>query len=89
MQALNTAISAFSMGYTETAEVHGDNKMLLDVGMATVFVMGMILAAFQATAVISREIEDKTILTIVSKPIARPTVVFGKYLGVSQSLGAF
>ncbi|MCA9273631.1 MAG: ABC transporter permease subunit [Phycisphaerales bacterium] len=86
MQALNTSISAFSMGYTDTAEVHGDNKMLLDVGMATVFVMGMILAAFQATAVISREIEDKTILTIVSKPIARPTVVIGKYLGVSVAI---
>jgi len=86
MQALNTAISAFSMGYTETSEVHGDNKMLLDVGMATVFVMGMVLAAFQATAVISREIEDKTILTIVSKPIARPTVIFGKYLGVSIAI---
>ena len=86
MQALNTAISAFSMGYTETSEVHGDNKMLLDVGMATVFVMGMVLAAFQATAVISREIEDKTILTIVSKPIARPTVIFGKYLGVAIAI---
>lgn len=85
-QALNTAASGFSMGYSTSAEVYGDNKMLLDVGMATVFVMGMILAAFQATAVISREIEDKTILTIVSKPIARPTVVFGKYLGVSVAI---
>lgn len=85
-QALNTAASGFSMGYTESAEVHGDDKMLLDVGMATVFVMGMVLAAFQATAVISREIQDKTILTIVSKPIARPTVVFGKYLGVSVAI---
>jgi len=86
LQALNTAASGFSMGYTTSAEVHGDNKMLLDVGMATVFVTGMILAAFQATAVISREIEDKTILTIVSKPIGRPTVVFGKYLGVTGAI---
>jgi len=86
LQALNTSASGYSMGYTDSAEVHGDDKMLLDVGMATVFVMGLILAAFQATAVISREIEDKTILTIVSKPIARPTVIFGKYLGVSAAI---
>ncbi|PHQ82260.1 MAG: hypothetical protein COB69_02340 [Phycisphaera sp.] len=86
LQALNTAASGFSMGYTTSAEVHGDNKMLLDVGLATVFVTGMILAAFQATAVISREIEDKTILTIVSKPVSRPTVVFGKYLGVTVAI---
>lgn len=86
LQALNTAASGFSMGYSTSAEVHGDDKMLLDVGMATVFVTGMILAAFQATAVISREIEDKTILTVVSKPISRPTVVFGKYLGVTGAI---
>lgn len=86
MQAFNTASTGFSMGYTESAEVHGDDKMLLDLGMATVFVMGMILAAFQATAVVSREIQDKTILTVVSKPIARPTVVVGKYLGVAGAI---
>ena len=85
-QALNTAASGFSMGYTTSAEVSGDNKMLLDVGLATIFVTGMLLAAFQATAVISREIENKTILTIVSKPISRPTIIFGKYLGVSGAI---
>lgn len=82
LQFFNTASSGFAMGYTTSAEVSGDDKLLLDIGLATVFLLGMLLAAFQATAVISREIEDKTILTVVSKPVPRPIVIFGKYLGV-------
>lgn len=82
LQWLNTASAAYSMGYTTSAEVSGDDKLLLDIGMGTIFLFGTLLAAFQATAVISREIVDKTVLTVVAKPVARPTIILGKYLGV-------
>ncbi|MEO1716227.1 MAG: ABC transporter permease subunit [Planctomycetota bacterium] len=82
LQWLNTASAAYSMGYTTSAEVSGDDKLLLDIGMGTIFLFGTLLAAFQATAVISREIVDKTVLTVVAKPVARPTIVIGKYIGV-------
>lgn len=78
--------AAYSMGFSDTAEVSGDNKMLLDLGLATVFVVGMLLAAFLATAVISKEIERKTVLTVVSKPVSRTSVVIGKYLGVAVAI---
>lgn len=86
MQLFNTWGSAYSMGYSDTAEVSGDNKVLLDVGLATIFVCGMLLAAFIATAVISREIERKTVLTVVSKPVSRTAVVLGKYFGVCGAM---
>ncbi|MEM8758388.1 MAG: ABC transporter permease [Planctomycetota bacterium] len=82
LQAFNTASASYSMGYSTTAEVSGDDKLLLDIGMATVFVIGTLLAAFQATSVVSREIKDKTVLTVIAKPVERPTVIVGKYLGV-------
>ena len=85
-QLFNTWTAGFSLGYSDSAEVSGDNKMLLDIGLATVFVCGVILAAFIATAVVSREIENKTVLTVVSKPVARPTVILGKYLGVAGAM---
>ncbi|MEX2079972.1 MAG: ABC transporter permease subunit, partial [Dehalococcoidia bacterium] len=86
LQVLSTWTSAFSMGYGDSAEVSGDNKFLLDIGLGTVFVFGTLLAAFMATAVISREIERKTVLTVVSKPVPRPVVVIGKFLGVSWAI---
>lgn len=86
-QLFNTWGAAFSMERsTTTAEVGSDNKLLLDIGLASVFVFGMLLAAFIATAVVSREIEQKTVLTVVSKPISRTAVILGKYLGVAGSI---
>ncbi len=86
LQVFTTWSTAYSMGYTTSAEVSKDNKLLLDIGLATIFVAGMLLAAFVATAVLSREIESKTVLTVVSKPISRAAVVLGKYLGVAGAI---
>jgi len=87
LQLVNVWVSGFTMGYRNIpGEVTADDKLLLDVSMATVFICGMVLAAFIATATISREIENKTILTVVSKPIGRTTVILGKWLGVSGAM---
>ena len=86
LQVLITWMSAFSMADVESAEVAGDNKILLDIGLSTVFLCGTLIAGFMSTSAISREIENKTILTVVSKPIGRWIVVFGKFLGVAGAI---
>lgn len=86
MQAANNFFSAYSMGFSDSAEVSGDNKMLLDIGLSTVLVCATLLAAFLATSVVSREIEDKTALTVISKPVGRPLFVIGKYLGIAGAI---
>ncbi|MBI1373981.1 MAG: hypothetical protein GC159_14760 [Phycisphaera sp.] len=64
-----------------------DNKLLLDIGISSIYIGGFILAAFTATGVLSREIENKTVLTVISKPIGRPLFVLGKYIGVTGAIG--
>lgn len=85
-QILNTAMTGFSMGMTESSEVTSDNKLLFDIGISAVFGFGIVLSAFIATSVLSREIENKTVLTVVSKPVGRPTLLIGKYLGVAGAI---
>jgi ABC-type transport system involved in multi-copper enzyme maturation permease subunit len=85
-QIFATASTAFSMGLSETSEVESDTKLLLDIGLSSVFGFATLLAAFVATAVMSKEIENKTVLTIVSKPVGRPWVILGKYLGVATTI---
>jgi ABC-type transport system involved in multi-copper enzyme maturation permease subunit len=63
-----------------------DQRMLIDMGLATIFLCGCLLAAFIATNVLGREIENKTALTVVSKPVPRPVFVVGKYLGVAAAI---
>jgi ABC-type transport system involved in multi-copper enzyme maturation permease subunit len=69
-------------GYT----LEDDNKLLVDLGLSTLFLSGLLMAAFTATGVLAREIENKTVLTVVSKPVARPLVVIGKFLGVAGAI---
>lgn len=75
---LSNTLSAFTMS--------NDLQMLIDMGLATVFVCGTLLAAFVATGVLTREIENKTVLTVVSKPVGRPLFVIGKFLGVAGAM---
>ena len=65
-----------------------DQRMFVDLGLSTVFVCGTLLASFLATSALSREIEVRTALTVVSKPVGRPVFVWGKFLGVAGALTA-
>lgn len=85
-QIFNLLLSAYSMGFTEDREVSGDDKLLLDMGLATVMVCATLLAAFIATNVLSREIENRTVLTVISKPVGRPLFILGKYAGVALAM---
>lgn len=75
---LSNPLSAFTMA--------NDQRMFIDLGLATVFLCGALLAAFIATNVLGREIENRTALTVISKPVSRPLFVIGKYVGVAAAL---
>lgn len=81
LMVLNPSVSGYSM-----EPGAGDNKMLVDLGLGTVFLVGVFLAAFTATGVIHQELTSKTALTIVSKPVPRPIFILGKYIGVSGAI---
>jgi hypothetical protein len=63
-----------------------DNKMLRDIGLSTLLIQGLFLGCFAASSVLDTEIEDKTALTVTSKPVSRWTFVLGKYVGVVGAL---
>jgi ABC-type transport system involved in multi-copper enzyme maturation permease subunit len=75
---VNPSLSAYTMD--------DDNKILVDMGLSTLFLAGLLLSAFTATGVLSAEVENRTVLTVVSKPVSRPAFVTGKYLGVAAAL---
>jgi ABC-2 type transport system permease protein len=75
---LNVNLAAFAF--------EDDSKLLIDLGLSTLFIVGILLAAFNATGVLSKEIESKTVLTVVSKPVSRAALVVGKYLGVAAAI---
>ncbi|MCO6435622.1 MAG: hypothetical protein J5J06_00865 [Phycisphaerae bacterium] len=74
LMVLNVSLAAFTL--------ENDDKLLLEIGLSTLLLCGLFLAAFSATGVVSREIENKTVLTVISKPIGRPAFIVGKFLGL-------
>lgn len=63
-----------------------DNKIMQDVGLSTMLLFGMLASAFSATGVITREIENRTVLTVISKPVSRTNFMIAKYAGVCAAL---
>ncbi|MFO0972347.1 MAG: hypothetical protein U1A27_02755 [Phycisphaerae bacterium] len=78
-----TMLGAFVMAPPLTGwTLDDDNKLLRDIGLSTLLMQGLFLAAFSASAVLSQEIDQKTVLTTVSKPLPRGLFILGKALGV-------
>lgn len=75
-------INPLLSGYT----LDNDNKLLVDLSLSTMLLAGLFLSALTASSVISREIENKTVLSVISKPLSRPAFVIGKYLGVTGAI---
>jgi ABC-2 type transport system permease protein len=63
-----------------------DNKLLREVGLSTLFLASLFIAIFAASGAVAEEIENKTILTVLSKPVHRPTFILAKFLGVAGAV---
>jgi len=63
-----------------------DNLLLKDVGLSTLLVSGLFLAVCAAATVVTREIENKTVLTVLSKTVGRSTFVLGKFIGIAGAV---
>jgi ABC-type transport system involved in multi-copper enzyme maturation permease subunit len=59
-----------------------DILMLKSSGLTLILVMGVILALWTASSSIAEEIEGRTSVTLLSKPIRRWQFIVGKFLGI-------
>lgn len=65
-----------------TMSMQDDIKMLKDLALATATLAGLLTAVFTAGNVVTAEIENLTVVTLLSKPVKRWEFVAGKWLGV-------
>lgn len=67
----------------------GDHhRLILDLGLASINLFGVLIAIFVGIGLVSKEVDRKTIYTIVSKPIPRYEFLLGKYCGLVITLFA-
>jgi ABC-type transport system involved in multi-copper enzyme maturation permease subunit len=58
-------------------------KMVTDLGLSTILAFSTLLALLTASSTVTDEIEGRTALTMLSKPLRREEFLIGKYLGVA------
>lgn len=63
------------------------DRLTVDLGLGGIAAMGFLLLVVLGTRMVHREIDRKTILMLLAKPIRRETFVVGKFLGLSGVAG--
>jgi hypothetical protein len=59
-----------------------DIRLLKDSGVTLIMVLCMLQAVWSAGTSVSDEIEGRTALTVLSKPVSRRSFILGKYAGI-------
>ncbi len=65
----------------------GENeKIINNLGLAGIYLFGMIITIFLGTAILYKEIEKKTLYFILPKPVSHFELVLGKFAGLMASI---
>ena len=60
-----------------------DNKLLREIGLSTLFLTSLFISIFSASGAVAKELENKTIMTVLTKPVQRPVFIIAKFFGVA------
>ncbi len=77
---IGTGVLLSTLTYVES------ERILQSVGIAAIRLFGAAIAIFIGIGLIHREVERRTIYTILSKPISRAEFLLGKYLGLVATI---
>jgi ABC-type transport system involved in multi-copper enzyme maturation permease subunit len=61
-------------------------RILQDIGLASIRLFGAAIAIFVGVGLIHKEVDRRTIFTILSKPVSRTEFLLGKYAGLVLTL---
>ena len=63
-----------------------DVKIIKDLGLAAMSIFGLFIAVFIGIGLVSKEVERRSIYSLLAKPVQRHHIVAGKYCGLVLTL---
>lgn len=63
-----------------------DIKIIKDLGLAATSLFGLFIAVFIGIGLVSKEVERRSIFSLLAKPVHRYQLVLGKYIGLTLTL---
>ena len=67
--------------------VGAQQKLVADIGLAAISAFAVLVVLFVGSGLVSKEVDKRTIMTILTKPVSRFEYLFGKYLGLLGTIG--
>lgn len=68
--------------------VGSEEKIIKDVGLSAILLFGVLVSVFVGVSLVFKEIERRTVLTLLANPLRRWQFVVGKFLGLLALLAA-
>jgi ABC-type transport system involved in multi-copper enzyme maturation permease subunit len=65
-----------------TLTIGEQSKIIKDIGLASIDLFGVLIAIFVGVGLISKELEKRTIYTIIAKPVHRYQFLLGRFAGL-------
>jgi ABC-type transport system involved in multi-copper enzyme maturation permease subunit len=66
--------------------LHEEGRLVLDVGLGGISLFAVLIAIFVGSSLVYKEIERKTVYTIIPKPLRRREFILGKFFGMAAVL---
>jgi Cu-processing system permease protein len=66
--------------------VGGEGKIVKDLGLSAISLVGVLIAVFIGVGLVSREIDRRTIYMVMARPIRRAEFILGKFCGLGLTL---
>jgi ABC-type transport system involved in multi-copper enzyme maturation permease subunit len=81
--ALIMIVSSLALGQLTLGN---EDKVILDLGLASISIFGMLIAIFIGIGLVHKELEKRTVYALLAKPVHRYELILGKYLGLLFTL---
>jgi ABC-type transport system involved in multi-copper enzyme maturation permease subunit len=65
-----------------------DVKIIKDLGLSAASLIGLLIAIFIGIGLVTKEVERRSIYSLLAKPVTRTQFILGKYLGLVLTLVA-
>src|SRR5882672_11388583 len=66
--------------------INMERLVVINLGLAAVSLFGVVIAIFIGIGLVSKEIEKRTLYTVLSRPVRRWEFIVGKFLGLAGTL---
>ena len=81
--ALIMILSSLALGQLTLGN---EDKVILDLGLSSISIFGMLIAIFIGIGLVYKELEKRTVYALLAKPVHRYELILGKYLGLLFTL---